>query len=120
MEPCRSRVGESKKKKKIDTAGHRNPARRPRSGVRHVSDTDTTPKMACPCNLAQDKSKHKTRVGDQCSDQATKTQSDWASAQLLDLIEAVPYHEQFIHTFEEALPRGLKKQLQSLVNVHVV
>ena len=49
-EPCRSRVGESKKKKR-DTAGHRNPARRTRSGVRHVSDTDTTPKMACPCNL---------------------------------------------------------------------
>ena len=68
----------------------------------------------------QDKSKYKTRVGDQCSDQTTKTLSDWASAELLDLIEAVPYHEQFIHTFEEALSRGLKKQLQSLVNVHVV
>ena len=54
----------------------------------------------------QDKSKYKTRVGDQCSDQTTKTLSDWASAELLDLIEAVPYHEQFIHTFEEALPRG--------------
>ena len=40
-----------KKKKKRDTVGHRNPARRTRSGVRHVSDTDTTPKMACPCNL---------------------------------------------------------------------
>ena len=52
----RSRVGamseNRKKKKKRDTAGHRNPARRTRSGVRHVSDTDTTPKMACPCNLA--------------------------------------------------------------------
>ena len=51
-EPRRSRVGEpKKKKKKRDTAGHRNPARRTRSGVGHVSDTDTTPKMACPCNL---------------------------------------------------------------------
>ena len=47
--PCR-RIRE--KIKKRDTAGHRNPARRTRSGVRHVSDTDTTPKMACPCNLA--------------------------------------------------------------------
>lgn len=42
----------------------------------------------------------------ECCDQATETQSDWASAELLDLIEAVPYHEQFIHTFEEAIPRG--------------
>ena len=57
--PCLSRVGAvsapcrriGKKKKKRDTAGHRNPARRTRSGVRHVSNTDTTPKMACPCNL---------------------------------------------------------------------
>ena len=56
-EPCRRRVGvcrrnEKKKKKKRTHAGHRNPASRTRSGVRHVSDTDTTPKMACPCNLA--------------------------------------------------------------------
>ena len=41
-----------KKKKKRDTAGHRNPARHTRSSVRHVLDTDMTPKMACPCNLA--------------------------------------------------------------------
>ena len=54
-EPRRSHVGavseNREKKKKRDTAGHRNPARRTRSGVQHVSDTDTTPKMACPCNL---------------------------------------------------------------------
>ena len=48
-----ARVGETKKKKKKRTlAGHQNPASCTRSGVRHVSDTDTTPKMACPCNLA--------------------------------------------------------------------
>ena len=46
--PCRR---SEQKKKKRDTAGHRNLARRPRSGVRYVSDADTTPKMACPCNL---------------------------------------------------------------------
>ena len=39
------------KKKRRDTAGHQNPTRRTCSGVRHVSNTDTTPKMACPCNL---------------------------------------------------------------------
>ena len=50
-EPCQSRVGEGKKKKKETLAGHRNQASRTRTGVRHVSDTDTTPKMACPCNL---------------------------------------------------------------------
>ena len=56
-ELCRRHVGacrrnEKKKKKKRTLAGHRYPASRTRSGVRHVSDTDTTPKMACPCNLA--------------------------------------------------------------------
>ena len=47
--PCR-RSG--KKKKKETLAGHWNQASRTRTGVRHVSDTDTMPKMACPCNLA--------------------------------------------------------------------
>ena len=47
--PCRR---SEKKKKKETLAGHRNQASRSRTGVRHVSDTDTTPKMACPCNLA--------------------------------------------------------------------
>ena len=46
----RRRVGEAEKKKR-DTAGHRNLVRRPCSSVRHVSDADMTPKMACPCNL---------------------------------------------------------------------
>ena len=61
---CRSRVGairshvkavseKQKKKKKETLAGHRNQASRTRTGVRHVSDTDTTPKMACPCNLEE-------------------------------------------------------------------
>ena len=55
-EPCQRRVGacrRNEKKKKRTHAGHRNPASRTRSGVRHVSDTDTMPKMACPCNLAK-------------------------------------------------------------------
>ena len=59
-EQCRRRVGacqrNEKKKKKRTLAGHRNPASRTRSGVRHVSDTDTTPKMACPCNLGYSES----------------------------------------------------------------
>ena len=52
-EPCQSRVGEARKKRKETLAGHRNQASRTRTGVRHVSDTDTTPKMACPCNLEE-------------------------------------------------------------------
>ena len=68
----------------------------------------------------KDKNKHRSRVEKVSTDQATKTQSDWASAELLDLIEVVPYHEHFSHTFEEAMPRGWKKQLQVLVKVHVV
>ena len=64
---CRSRVGairsrvkavsekQKKKKKKETLAGHRNQASRTRTGVQHVSDTNTTPKMACPCNLGKKK-----------------------------------------------------------------
>ena len=48
-EPCQSRVGEAKKKKKKKRHS-------PDTGIKRVvpvpmSDTDTTPKMACPCNL---------------------------------------------------------------------
>ena len=57
LEPCQSRVGEAKKKKKRETlVRHRNQASRIHTGVRHVSDTNTTPKMACPCNLAPSRS----------------------------------------------------------------
>ena len=50
----------------------------------------------------------------ECCDQATKTELKKSVVIKqpkhrvigLDLIEAVPYHEQFIHTFEEAIPRG--------------
>ena len=52
----RSHVGAAsahveKKKKKRTLAGHRNPMSRTCSDVRHVSDINTTPKIACPCNL---------------------------------------------------------------------
>ena len=40
------------------------------------------------------------------NDQAVVAESIWAS-KLLELIEAVPYCEQFIHSFEELMPRGL-------------
>ena len=42
-------------KKKETLAGHRNQASRTRTSVRHMSDTDTAPKMACPCNLGKKK-----------------------------------------------------------------
>ncbi|KAL0002784.1 hypothetical protein SO802_016565 [Lithocarpus litseifolius] len=45
--PRRRRVGEAKKKRLL---GHRNLSNRTGPGVRYVSDTDTTPKMACQCN----------------------------------------------------------------------
>ena len=55
------RVREAKKKK-MTLAGHQNPASRTRSGVRHVSDIDTMPKMACPCNLDQISRFHQTSI----------------------------------------------------------
>ena len=54
----------------------------------------------------QDNSKHRNRIEKVSTNQATNTQTDWASAELLDLIEAVPYREHFIDTSEEAMPRG--------------
>ena len=54
---CRSRVDTAsekpKKKRKKTLTRHGNPASRTRSGVQHVSDIDTTPKMACTCNLGK-------------------------------------------------------------------
>lgn len=40
--------------------------------------------------------------------EATRTEHMWASNELLDITEAIPYHELFIHSFEELLPRGLR------------
>ena len=54
----------------------------------------------------QDNSKHINRTEEVSTDKATNTRTDWASAEQLDLIEAVPYHEHFIHTSEEAMPHG--------------
>ena len=31
----------------------------------------------------------------------------WASKELLEVIEAMQYHELFIHSLEELMPRGL-------------
>ena len=39
------------KKNKKRLAGHRNQVSCTHIGVRHMFDTDTIPKMACPCNL---------------------------------------------------------------------
>ena len=41
------------------------------------------------------------------NEQAVVAESIWASKELLELIEAVPYCEQFFHSFEELMPRGL-------------
>ncbi|KAK7816770.1 hypothetical protein CFP56_043697 [Quercus suber] len=41
------------------------------------------------------------------NDQAVVAESIWASKESLELIEAMPYCEQFIHSFEELMPRGL-------------
>ena len=38
--------------------------------------------------------------------EGTETQRNWISPELLEVIESVPYHEHFIHTYEGALPRG--------------
>ena len=50
-EPCQCRIVLEKWKKKKTLFGHWSPASCTRSGVRHVSDTDMSPKMACSCNL---------------------------------------------------------------------
>ena len=51
-------------------------------------------------------SRYKNRDGEHGSTQGTATQRKWISPELLEVIESVPYHEHFIHTYEGALPRG--------------
>lgn len=40
-------------------------------------------------------------------DQVVTAESGWASKELMDLIEALPYYDQFIRSFEEMMPLGL-------------
>ena len=57
-------------------------------------------------NALRNQTKHHYKTEGISTDQAAKTQDNWASAELLDMREAVPYHEYFIHIIEEAMPRG--------------
>lgn len=41
-------------------------------------------------------------------DQVVTAESGWASKELMDLIEAVPYYDQFISSFEEMIALGLR------------
>ena len=52
---------------------------------------------------------HHSRVDEQrCMSQATRIASEptWASTDLLEVIEEVPYHELFFLNFEELVPRS--------------
>lgn len=57
-------------------------------------------------DCTQATSKTKSRNREHGSVQAIEIQSSWISPELLEVIELVPYHEHFIHTYEEAVPRG--------------
>ena len=54
----------------------------------------------------QDQSKHRDTIEGRRNDKAIRAETEWANKELMDLIEAVPYQEQFNHSFEEAMPRG--------------
>jgi len=45
---------------------------------------------------------------ERCTNQAawTALELTWASIDLLEVIEDVPYHEMFIHNFKELVPRS--------------
>ena len=58
-------------------------------------------------------SRYKNRDGEQGNTQGIEIQSYWISPELLEVIELVPYHEHFIHTYEGALPRGQKHDISS-------
>ena len=67
----------------------------------------------------QDQTKHDYKTEGISTDQAAKTQSNWASAELLDMIEAVPYHEYFIHVSLKKLCHVDRSSYQFFINVHV-
>ena len=58
-------------------------------------------------------SRYKNRDGEQGNTQGIEIQSYWISPELLEVIELVPYHEHFIHTYEGALPGGLMIRILS-------
>ena len=43
----------------------------------------------------------------QCKAEASKTEHQWACKDVLETIEAVPYHEVFLHSFGDHNTRGL-------------
>ena len=56
-------------------------------------------------NKKQGGSQHQGELQDAAvassGDQVVTAESGWASKELMDLIEAVPYYDQFIRSFEE-------------------
>ena len=59
--------------------------------------------------IEKENPKHHSKVQvteERSKDQAVVAESIWASKELLELIEAMPYCEQFFHSFEELTPRG--------------
>lgn len=56
-------------------------------------------------DIERDNQKHHSR--EKSNDQTQVAEPIWAGKELLEVIESVTYFEQFIHCFEEKMPRGL-------------
>ena len=50
---------------------------------------------------------HRNRIGELKGNDQVIAGHIWARKELLEVIEAMPYHELFIHSLEELMPRGL-------------
>lgn len=42
-----------------------------------------------------------------CSDQVVLIEAEWGSIEARDMVEAVRYLDQLIHSIQEVMPRGL-------------
>uniref|UniRef100_A0A7N2KUK3 Uncharacterized protein n=1 Tax=Quercus lobata TaxID=97700 RepID=A0A7N2KUK3_QUELO len=75
----------------IDTASTRHHSKLDSAGAGHLNKLE----------------EHHNRIGELRSNGQVTAEHTWASKELLEVIEAMPYHELFIHSLEELMPRGL-------------
>nr|POE60890.1 hypothetical protein CFP56_31315 [Quercus suber] len=62
-------------------------------------------------SLADKNSHNNKQLWSKCAAEASDTEHQWACRDVLETIEAIPYHEVFIHSFGEYDTRGLLKEL---------
>ena len=88
----------------IDTASTRHHSKVDNAGVGHLKKLE----------------EHHNRIGELKGNDQVIAEHIWARKELLKVIEAMPYHDLFIHSLEELMPRGLGSQLGNVMQLACV